>query len=123
MLPLPVHCLPKIEGAAAIPVGIHTQFTVDEEGKRKVKRRTKHDASFQPPSTHSVNNRLIRDLLTECYYGHCLLRILHGIHIMRLSYPLVRILMLKIDLDAAYRRLHVTAKMALLTITIIQKIA
>ena len=31
--------------------------------------------------------------------------------------------MLKIDLDAAYGRLHVTAKMALLTITIIQKIA
>lgn len=123
MLPLPVKCLKKLTGAAVIPVGVHTQFTVDGEGKRAVKRRTTHDASFPPPSTKSVNNRLIRELLTDCFYGHCMMRILHGIHIMRLNQPFIRILMLKLDLDAAYRRLHVTARMALLTITVIQKIA
>ena len=123
MLPLPVKCLSKTNGAAVIPVGVHTQLTIDSDGRRKIKRRTTHDASFSPPSTHSVNNRLIRELLTECFYGHCMMRILHGIHIMRFHHPLIRILMLKIDLDAAYRRIHVTAKMALLTITIIKKIA
>ena len=76
-----------------------------------------------PPSKKSVNERMLRDLLTEYFYGYCLLRILHAIHAMRLKHPLICILLIKIDLDAAYRRLHVTAKMALLTITIIKKIA
>ena len=123
MLPIPAKCLRKLKGAAVIPVGVSTQYTIDAEGQRKIKRRTTHDASFEPPSNKSVNDRLLRDLLTECYYGHCLLRILHTIHVMRLRHPLLCILLIKIDLDAAYRRLHVTAAMAVLTITIIKKIA
>ena len=123
MLPIPSRCLSKLKGAAVIPVGVHTQYTINECGERKVKRRTTHDASFAPPSNKSVNERMQRDLLTECFYGYCLLRILHAIHAMRISHPLICILLIKIDLDAAYRRLHVTAKMALLTITIIKKIA
>lgn len=122
MLPLPVKCLRKITGAAFIPVRVHTQFTIDGKGRRKVKWRTTHDDSFPLLSTQSVNNRLIRELLTVCFYGHCMMRILHGIPIMRLNQPLIRILVLKIDLDAAYRRIPVTAKMAMLTITIIKKI-
>ena len=46
MLPIPKRCLLKLKGAAVIPVGIGTQFTIDEKGTRIVKRRTTHDASF-----------------------------------------------------------------------------
>ena len=42
---------------------------------------------------------------------------------MRLCYPALPIFVIKIDLNAAYMRLHITAKMALLTITIIKEIA
>ena len=123
MLPITVRCLKKMKGAAVIPVGVHTQHTIDENGNRKIKRRTTHDASFPPPSSLSVNDRMDRDMLNECFYGHCLLRVLHKIQRMRIRHPKLRILLLKIDLDAAYRRLHVKAAMALLTITIINEIA
>ena len=123
MLPLPIKCLTKVRGAAVIPVGVHTQFTIDEAGKRKIKRRTTHDASFPPPSNKSVNQIMDREALQECFYGHCLLRVLNRIHSMRVRHPLLQILLIKIDLDAAYIRLHVRAKMALLMITIIDAIA
>ena len=114
MMPLPASCLKKLQGASVIPVGVHTQYTIDDDGNRKVKRLTTHDASFSPPSTKSVNNRMNKEELTECFYEHCLLRVLHTIHRMRVRHPKLRILLIKIDLDSAYRRLHVTAKMALL---------
>ena len=66
---------------------------------------------------------MFRELLTLCFYGHWLIRILHAIHIIRYTYPNLRILICKLDLDAAYMRLHVLASMAVLTITIIINIA
>ena len=102
MVPLPSSYLKKLKGASVIPVGVHTQYTIDDNGKRKVNRRTTHDASFPPPSTKSMNNRMRRDELTECFYGHCLLRVLHMIHRMTVKHPKLRILLIKIDLDSAY---------------------
>ena len=123
MLPTTIESVNKIKGACVIPVGVATQFTIDEKGNRKFKRRTTHDASFPPPSEQSINNRMFRELLTNCFYGYCMIRLLHAIHIMRWTCPNLRILICKLDLDAAYRRLHVLAAMAVLTITIIRKIA
>ena len=123
MLPVTFECVTKIKDAGVIPAGVATQFTIDDKGNRKTKRRTTHDASFPPPSEKSINNRMFRELLTNCFYGYCLIRILHVIHIMRYTHPCMRILICKLDLDAAYRRLHVLAAMAVLTITIIRKIA
>ena len=51
------------------------------------------------------------------------MRFLHGIHQMRYKRPTTRIFISKTDLDAAYRRLHVWAQMALLAITVIKNIA
>ena len=82
MLPVTVESLQKLKGAAVIPVGVASQFSIDENGKQIIKRRTTHDASFPPLSEQSINNRMIRDLLADCFFGHCLLRILHQIHIM-----------------------------------------
>ena len=70
MLPIPNNVMGKVKGAAVTPVGMHTQHTIDEEYRRKVKRRTIHDASFLSPSSLPVNNLMIRELLTKCYYSH-----------------------------------------------------
>ena len=64
-----------------------------------------------------------RDLLTDCFYGHCLIRILHAIYTMRLTCPMLAILITKLDIDVTYRRLYVVAIMAIQTITVINKIA
>ena len=123
MLPMTVNSIRKLVGAAVIPIGVATQTTVDENGDRYTKRRTTHDASFAPPSGKSINNRMDREALEPCFYGHCLLRFLHSIHRMRIEHPTLLILLIKYDLDAAYRRLHVLAKMAALAITILNDMA
>ena len=123
MLPVTTKGLKSTKGAAVIPIGVAQQSSIDETGDKYTKRRTTHDATFPPPSGKSVNNRLVRELLEPCFYGHCLIRLLHSIHQMRYYYPLIRILLIKADLDAAYWRLHVMAKMAVLTITILHRIA
>ena len=123
MLPVTIKSVRKIKGASVIPVGIAKQFTIDNKGNRKTKRRTTHDAAFPPLSQQSINISMIRDLLTECFYRHCLLRILHAIHIIRLTCPELAILIAKLDIDATYRRLHVVATMVVNSITIIKRIA
>ena len=62
---------------------------------------------------HTIRN-IFRKLLTNCFYGHCLIRILHMIHIMRYTYPQLPIIICKLDLEATYRRLHVLDVMAVL---------
>ena len=123
MLPVTLESVAKIKGAGVIPIGVAQQHTIDEKGKRYTKYRTTHDASFPPPSEQSINDRLIKSTLYPCYYGHYLIRILHLIHKMRLTHPRIRIFITKIDLDAAYRRIHVVTRMAALAITIIKRIA
>ena len=89
-----------------------------------MKDQTKnHNASFPSLSTNSGNKWLIRGLLTNCFYGYCLIRVLHNTHIMRWKYPLIAILIIKLNLESAYRRLHVTANLVLATITIIKQLA
>ena len=70
--------------------------------------------SFCETEGTSVNDRTIEDLLTPCIYGHMLRRLLHQIHRQRLAFPGRRILIVKYDLDAAYRRLHVRPDQAVL---------
>ena len=82
MLPVTMEYVPKIKGASVIPVGLAPQLTIDANGNKQVKRKTTNDASFNPPSKQSLNERIDRDLLVNCFYGHCLIIILHAIHIM-----------------------------------------
>ena len=102
MLPVTLEYVPKIKGASVIPVGVVPQFTIDANGDRKVKRRTTHDASFANGNSLSINDRMDKETLTNCFYGHCRIRMLHAIHIIRFTKPKQRILMTKLDLDAAY---------------------
>ena len=82
-----------------------------------------HDCSQLLPSGFSINNSIKKESLDECIYGYCLLRLLHNIHRLRLANPTVSILINKIDLDAAFRRLHVALRFALLCTTIVNGIA
>ena len=67
--PITVECLMKLEGAAVIPMGVHDQWTVNEEGERFMKPRACHDASFPTPSGYSVNLDHDSDLLSPCIDG------------------------------------------------------
>ena len=102
MIPITKECKTKLKGAGVIPIGVATQYTIDEDGNRSVKRRAIHDASFPPLSGKSINARLDKDALEPCFYGFCLLRLLHLIHMMRFTNPEIAILIMKIDLDSAY---------------------
>ena len=123
MLPITIESVSKIKGAGVIPIGYATKFSINEDGNRYTKRTTTRNASFPPTSGNSVNERIIRDLFTECFYGHFLLRFLHAIHIMRWKHPILRIFITKIDLEAAYFQLYVVTAMAVLIITILKNVA
>ena len=123
MIPFLKEDVMKIPNTSVIPAGVATQWTISDKGERIIKRRPTHDASRPGPSGLSVNNRCDKELLDECLIGHCLLRLLHQVHALRLLHPSIHILFNKTDLDAAYRRLHVALAYALLCITIISRIA
>lgn len=123
MIPFPPDIIPKLKNACVIPIGVATQFTINEKNETIEKLRLTHDCSWEGPSSFSVNNRINEDLLPPLQYGRCLLRVLHNLQQMRYENPNKRILMAKHDLDSAYRRLHWHAKCALLCITIVSNIA
>ena len=100
---LTIDSLRHIENVGVVPLGVAEQLTIYEKGERYTKRRVTHDCSFPGPSGQSVNNRVLKDTLQPCFYGFCLLRILHMISAMRIKWPSKRILIEKIDLDAAYQ--------------------
>jgi len=122
MIPFNKDIVSKIKNACVIPIGTVLQMTIDENGHQIEKRRLTHDCSWEGPSGFSVNNRIKEELLEPLQYGRCILRVLHQIQLMRFKNPSQKILMSKIDLDSAYRRLHWHAKCALLCLTIINNI-
>ena len=85
MLPITMECVPKIKGASVIPVGVAPQFIIDANGDKQVKRRTTHDASFNPPSKQSIYEKTDRDLLVIFLMGiasfkYCMQSILCDYH-------------------------------------------
>lgn len=123
MIPFLKEDVTKIIGAGVIPIGFATQMTIDANGQRIQKRRTTHDLSRPMKSGESFNSMVDDDLLDPCLFGFCLLRYLHHIHEMRSRHPVTCIFLSKIDLDAAFRRLHIWIWHALLSFTIIENIA
>ena len=115
--------VPLIPGAEVASLGVAVQHTLDEEGNRIKERRETHDFSFPPPEGESINDRVIDELLHPCIHGRCLLRQTHQIHRMQLDHPNKKILAKKLDIDAAYRRNHVSPNMAVKSITMIGSMA
>ena len=123
MLPIPLQFVSSIMGLGITPIGIANQTTLNEKGEIIGKKCITHDCSRPGASGFSLNNRVDEDQLEECRFGLCLLRILYQIHQLRVENPDTPILISKFDFDAAYRRLHVLLKMALLYTMIVRPLA
>jgi hypothetical protein len=120
-IPLPISAVRQIPNAAVQPLGLVSQWTLDGEGKRVVKRRMTQDLSFSSQKTEvpaSINSRINMTAYAEMLYGWCLPRIIHYILALRLKFPWLRILICKYDYSDAYRRIAHSASAAAQTIAI-----
>jgi hypothetical protein len=103
----------SIPGAMVQPCRITSQFMLEPDGSRAVKKRLTHDMSFG--MTHdkvSVNERIDMTAYEEMVYGWCLPRLIHFIVALRLKHPRKRILIAKYDFSDAYRRMTFSARAA-----------
>ena len=114
-LPLPVGKLHKIPGVVVGPMGLVSQWTIDEQGNTVPKHRLTHDQSFNYDldNIKSVNERVNKELLSQCVYGFALKRFIHSIVALRTMYGDTPLLMTKFDFKSAYRRVHFRASSAL----------
>lgn len=104
-------------------MGMSEQFTANEKGQRVPKSRLCNDASFPMRSGYSVKEDHGMALLSPCQYGQCLRRVIHAILKMRIENEKTKIYIIKYDFEVAYRRLHVWARHAVLTIIVVKSIA
>ena len=112
-LPITSESMTKIKGGKFAPLNITTQWTINEEGNKVQKKRLTHDQSFQGlASGISLNEQVVTSELEPLIYGHMFLRICHMIHAMRFYNPGIHILMFKVDLDSAFRRMHLSSTAA-----------
>ena len=94
-----------------------------ETVERIPKYRPTHDCTFPNQSDSSLSIQILDDKLDGCVFGQCLRRLLHQLHELRIENPETIIYIVKHDLDAAYRRLHVYPDFAVRCTTIINDTA
>ena len=112
-LPITMTAAKQMKSGRSAPLNIQTQWTIDEDGTQIKKKRLSHDQSFAGlASTTSINIQVIIEDLGPLIYGFMFLRLCHMIHTMRLAHPYTSIIITKIDLDAAFRRMHLNTKSA-----------
>ena len=108
---IPLTIINMIKHSMVVPLGIAEQFTVDAHGNRIPKRRLTHDQTYvHSDNGHSSNNLTDKDKLPPMIYGHCLLRILHHILIIRFRFPFRIIFINKVDFSKAYRRIQYSGR-------------
>jgi hypothetical protein len=113
-IPVSPGVVDKIKGAMVQPLGLATQFGLEEDGSRKVKHRLTQDLSFSLTEPEmSVNSRIDMDQYPEMFYGWCISRVVHFIVSLRLAYPNKRIFISKYDYSDAYRTMAHSATAAL----------
>jgi hypothetical protein len=114
----------SIPWAMVQPCGITSQFMLEPDGSRAVKKRLTHDMSFG--MTHdkvSVNDCIDMTAYEEMVYGWCLPRLIHFIVALRLKHPRKRILIAKYDFSDAYRRMTFSARAANQSILVVGETA
>lgn len=104
-LPLPPSYVTSIVGSELCALGITKQHTISPIGKIIDKHWACHDHTFAGPSKHSLNTRTIKEDFEPCFYSHCLRRIINYTVYLRSRHP-ATLVMLKVDLDAAYHCIH-----------------
>jgi hypothetical protein len=107
-LPLTLNTLQFLPNASLAPLGCQEQASINERGEKIPKYRMTHDQSYPGPSGLSVNKRVEKELLPHCMYSFVLSRLLHYIVATRKRLPSTRIYICKSDIDAAYRRCHLS---------------
>jgi hypothetical protein len=77
-----------------------------------------HDQSFEwTKSGMSINSQTDTDLLQQCKFGKCLLRLINWAVAARRKYPNWRILAKKDNFKSAYRQMHLNWETAARTVT------
>ena len=117
---IPIELVPLIPNAMVQPVGLAKQWTLDEEGNRKVKYRITQDLSYSETNQESplsINSRIDMDQHPEMVCGWALPRIIHFIVALRLAWPLRTVFISKYDCSDAYRRMAHSALAVAQTIT------
>jgi LysM repeat protein len=104
-------CVERIKQAEIYPLGLQHQMTINERGEHIPKKRVCHDLSNNRDQGYSINQRVIEERVPSVLFGYTFLRFLHMIHHIRFFNPNERILINKVDIEKAYRRLHTSAKM------------
>ena len=120
MIPFLASIILFIKGASLIPIGCASQWTIDENVNKIAKKQTTHDCSREWQSGNSINNMINEDLMDPCLFSFSFFQFFHCIHMMRLIHQHICIFISKIDLDAAFRKIHVWIHHALLAFTIIR---
>lgn len=101
-----------------IPLGVAKQIAVDETGSYVDKFCVTHDCSYKYSFGESPNSSIAMDILPDCRYGKAFIRFLNQIYALREKFPSKKIFLVKIDLDAAYCRVHVTPEIAIKQISV-----
>ena len=125
-IPLPVSIIPLIPHAGVQPLGLVSQWTIDEKGNRVKKFRITQDLTFSSEkgiASKSINSRINMTAYAEMVYGWCFPRILHFISALRAKYPGIVIFIAKYDYSDAYRRIAHNASAAVQTIAILPPLA
>ena len=108
-LPLPIDILQNLPKPSVAPLGCHKQSILNDSGEIIPKYRLTHDQSFPGPSGLSVNLRVKKDELPPVMYSFALLRVIHFIVHTSSLFPSTKIYLCKVDLDATYRRYHISS--------------
>jgi hypothetical protein len=116
----PLEALKHIHKATVAPHGMVHQGTIVGLGHYVTKDRPTNDQSFSARKEgRSINDRCLMSLLTPCVFGHALFRVFHFILHLRRRFPHQHTFLQKMDFEAAYCRMHLSASMAAKYITII----
>ena len=100
--------------------GWFKQWTLNEEGNRKIKYRITQDLSYSEMNKDvslSINSKIDMDQYPEMVYAWALPRIIHSIVALRLAWPLRTIFIAKYDYSDAYRHMTHSTLAAAQTIT------
>jgi hypothetical protein len=117
-LPLPLGKIFKIPNVSMAPLNIQLQWTINTLREIIEKDRLTHDQSFEwTKSSTSVNSQTDTDLLQQCKFGKCLLRLINWVVAARRKYPNWRILTKKDDFKSAYCQMHLNWETAARTVT------
>ena len=106
-----------------MPLGVSEKLSIKEKGERYIKISVTRHCSLPGPSGLSVNNWVQLESLQPCFYDFCLLRILHMISAIPNKWPTKWIFIGKMDLDAAYPRIHENSTTGSTCIAIVDKLA